>query len=194
MIKLVAITGKMGSGKTQVLNIFKSKGYKVLSADVIYHELLENQDFVLQISNAIGVEPININGKIVLDKKKVSSLVFADKEKLQTLNKTTHPKIMEELLDRANQYKGLVFCEIPLLQGSGYEKYFSVVIEVVREQEFSIKSASERDGVLEQEVLSRQKFQPKYENNCGITHIIINNNGSILDLEQKVTAIESKIC
>ena len=193
MTKLVAITGKMGSGKSQVLNIFKNKGYCVLSADKIYHELLEDKNFVVEISKTLCIEPIVVDGKTCLDKKKVASIVFADKQKLLLLNKTTHPKIMQELFDRANKVNGVVLCEIPLLQGSGYEKEFSVVIEVVRDEQESVVSAGLRDNLLQKQVADRQKFQPKYENNCGITHIIINNDGSILDLEQKVSAIENKI-
>ncbi len=193
MTKLIAITGKMGSGKSEVLNIFKNKGYSVLSADKIYHELLLEQDFILQISTALGIEPLKENGKLVLNKKLVSQMVFSNKEKLKILNQTTHPKIMQELFNRAKNLGEIVFCEIPLLQGSGYEKYFKVVLQVIRDNLSSVKGAVERDGICEQEVLSRQKFQPEYENICGITHIIINNNGSILDLEQKVSAIENKI-
>ncbi|MBO4962451.1 MAG: dephospho-CoA kinase [Clostridia bacterium] len=193
MSKLIAITGKMGCGKSLVLNIFSKKGYKVLSADKIYHELLLNQDFVKEISLAVGVEPLYVNGKATLDKVKVSKVVFSDKEKLEILNKITHPKIMQEMLNRANGFGGVVFCEVPLLQGSGYENSFSVVIEVKRQENLSSLDASKRDNILQTEVQKRQKFQPEYENLSGITHIIIYNNGSIIELEQKVSAIENKI-
>ena len=60
-------------------------------------------------------------------------------------------------------------------------------------ENLSSLDASNRDNILQTEVQKRQKFQPEYENLSGITHIIIYNNGSIIELEQKVSAIENKI-
>jgi len=194
MIKLVAITGKMGSGKTEVLKIFNSKGYSTFSADKIYHELLLNEDFVEEISSALGVEPIVENDKKVLNKKQISQKVFSSKETLETLNRVTHPVIMKELFARISKCNGVVFCEIPLLQGSGYEDKFDVVIEVVKDAKESVANASIRDNLSEREIILRQKNQPKYENKCGITHIIINNDKSLKDLINMVSAVEKQIC
>ena len=68
MIK-VAITGGIGSGKSTAAAILGEFGYKCVSADKIYHELLSDENFVEKISEHMGIEPIFCDGKKFLDKK-----------------------------------------------------------------------------------------------------------------------------
>ncbi|HBF44334.1 MAG TPA: hypothetical protein DDW16_01655, partial [Clostridiales bacterium] len=111
----IAITGKIGSGKTEVCNILKRNGCKVFSADEIYNELiLNNADFVLEISEKLGINPIKNGDKILLDKKSVSKIIFNDQSKRTLLNKITHEKVMQKLLSLTYGDE-VYFCEIPLL-------------------------------------------------------------------------------
>ncbi len=194
MKKLIAITGKIGSGKTSVLIYLKQKGYKVLSADKIYKEMLDtDQDFVQEICDALGVKPLKYQGKKYLDRIAVKQLVFTDKEKLQTLNKVTHAKIMQEMLNRANEFDGAVFCEVPLLAESGYDSYFNCVWEVVRQSDKRAYAVTERDDVSLDLVEKISKNQLSYEKKEGIEHTFIYNDSTLDELYKKVDALEKNI-
>ena len=54
----IAVTGGIGSGKSTVCKYISEKGYQVISCDDVYKELLQNEDFVLKISNKMNVPPI----------------------------------------------------------------------------------------------------------------------------------------
>ncbi len=194
MKKLIAITGKIGSGKTSVLIYLKQKGYKALSADKIYKEMLdENEEFVQEICTALDVKPLIYQGKKYLDRIAVKQMVFTDKEKLRILNNVTHSKIMGEMLRRANEFEGVVFCEVPLLAESGCDKYFNCVWEVVRDTSKRAYAVTERDDVSLDLVEKITKNQLPYEKKDGIEHTFIYNDSTLDELYKKVDALEKNI-
>ncbi len=194
MKKLIAITGKIGSGKTSVLIYLKQKGYKVFSADKIYKEMLdEDEEFVQEICSALGVKPLVYQGKKYLDRIAVKQLVFTDKEKLKTLNSVTHTKIMDEMLRRCKECEGIVFCEVPLLAESGCDSYFNAVWEVVRDTTHRVYAVTERDEVSLDLVEKISKNQRPYEKKEGIEHTFIYNDSTLEELFVKVDALEKNI-
>ena len=194
MRKAIAITGKIGSGKTSVLIYLKQKGHKVLSADLIYKNLLEtNEEFVQEICSALGVKPLVYEGKKMLDRIAVKQLVFSDKEKLALLNSVTHPKIMQQMILEANESEGVVFCEVPLLAESGCDKYFNAVWEVVRENNARLYSVTDRDDISFDMAEKITQNQKTYEIKEGIEHTFIYNNSSLEDLYKKVDALEKNL-
>ena len=123
MRKKIAITGGIGSGKSLLLGFARELGYKAFSCDEIYKELLEKDFYIqaLQRQFPIVVE----NGKI--NKRKLSEIVFNDKEKLKQLNEIAHPFILQELERQMNEAlteTSLVFAEVPVLFENGYEEDF----------------------------------------------------------------------
>lgn len=197
MKKLIAITGKIGSGKTSVLVYLKQKGYEVLSADLIYKELLETDEkFVEQICSALNVAPLIYQGKKMIDRIAIKQAVFTDKEKLNLLNQTTHPKIMQELINKAKKSEGIVFCEIPLLAealNAGLKIDLDGVWEVVRDNSQRLSSVADRDEVsldFAQKITQNQK---NYEKTNQTEHTFIYNDGTIDDLYKKVDALEKNL-
>lgn len=186
----IAITGKIGSGKSEVLKILRLKGYKTFSADEIYKSLLLDEEFVREISEKMGTAPIFCDGKLTIDRKAISRLVFSDKDKLKLLNSVTHPKIMDELL-RQTEGLSLCFCEIPLLaEVENYSDYFERVIEVVRPEAEVIKGVEKRDGLGEEQIKARLDNQKKLVLNQKAEHTFIYNDKTLSDLLEKVEALE----
>ena len=190
----IAVTGKMGSGKSEVLKALKSKGRFTLSADEVYSELLlSDKQFVLDISNAMGVKPVTVNGVLTIDRKAISEKVFSDKFALDKLNNLTHPKIMKEMLSRSESVP-VAFLEIPLLSAvPEYEKYFDKVIIVVRESDKIIKGVKQRDGLSPSDIKKRLSFQSDYIINSEIEHTFIYNDGDLPALYKKVEALEKTL-
>ena len=125
----IAITGGIGSGKSTVSKFIKQRGFNVISCDDIYRELLQKEYFLKELAKLFGDRAVS-NGK--LNRKYLSEIVFSDSEKLELLNRFTHPAIMRECFARMKDE--LNFCEIPLLFESGYQNLFDNVIVVLRDK------------------------------------------------------------
>lgn len=194
MKKLIAITGGIGSGKSLLTDYFASLGYAVLSADEIYSDLLKDECFVKGICDAVGVRAVLANGRYTLDRKAVAEKVFGNPAERKKLDDFTHDAIMSEMFSRANDCSGVVFCEVPLLFESGYDKYFDCVIVVFRNENERINSVVSRDNKsaeLVKEIIKNQYDYSKLAEN-GHT-IFVENNGTPRFLYEKANEIIEKI-
>lgn len=187
-MKKIAITGGIGSGKSTVSEIIRKMGYVVVSADKVYSELLLNEDFVKEICELMNISPIEKDGRITIDRKALSALVFSDKTQLSRLNDFTHPRIMDEIFRRSEGVEPLFFAEVPLLFERGYETGFDNVFVVRRQLDLRLSGTAKRDGKTEAEIRKVIDNQFDYEGNkSGYKSIIIENNGTIQELETEVS-------
>lgn len=187
-MKKIAITGGIGSGKSTVSEIIRKMGYVVVSADKVYSELLLNEDFVKEICELMNISPIEKDGRITIDRKALSALVFSDKTQLSRLNDFTHPRIMDEIFRRSEGVKPLFFAEVPLLFERGYETEFDNVFVVRRQLDLRLSGTAKRDGKTEAEIRKVIDNQFDYEGNkSGYKSIIIENNGTIQELKTEVS-------
>ncbi len=194
MKKLIAITGGIGSGKSLLTDYFASLGYAVLSADEIYSDLLKDEYFVKGICDAVGVLAVLVNGRYTLDRKAVAEKVFGNPAERKKLDDFTHGAIMREMFSRANDCSGVVFCEVPLLFESGYDKYFDCVIVVFRNENERISSVVSRDNKSEELVKEIIKNQYDYSKLAENGHtIFVENNGTPRFLYEKANEIIEKI-
>ena len=186
-MKKIAITGGIGSGKSTVSEIIRDMGYTVVSADKAYSELLLNEEFVKEICELMKISPIENDGRMTIDRKALSAIVFSDKNQLSRLNDFTHPKIMSEIFRRSEGVEPLFFAEVPLLFEGGYETEFDNVFIVRRRLDLRLLETMKRDGKTEAEVRKVIDNQFDYESNkCGNKSIIIKNDGTIDELKDKV--------
>ncbi len=184
-MKLIAITGGIGSGKSTVSKIIKELGYTVFSADEIYSNLILDENFVKSIYEVLNIK----TDDYVFDKKLVGEKVFSSKEMLKKLNDFTHPVIMEKMISLSKEAGGIVFNEVPLLFESGFENSYDDIIVVVRNLEDRLSSVAIRDKVSESEVLQKVKNQVNYENYINNAHTLINNDGNLVELSKKVKEV-----
>ena len=90
----VAITGSIACGKSTVTRYLKKKGYKVIDADKIGHDLLLDNSVVESLIKVFGDSILSDNK---IDRKKLGNIVFNCEKKLEVLNKIIHPKVREEI-------------------------------------------------------------------------------------------------
>ena len=186
----IAVTGGIGSGKSTVIDIISREGYKTVSLDKVYSELLDNPEFVREVCKITDTLPIEINGKVALDRKAVADKVFSDKKALEKLNEFTHKKVIETAFEEGGDD---AFYEVPLLFEGGYEKLFDKVIVLMRDKNKRLESAALRDGVSVEKEEKRAENQYDYENNDFSLHIVIVNDGDFKSLEEKVRKVLSEI-
>ena len=182
----VAITGGVGSGKSEVLKCISSLGYKTVNFDNVYSELLEDEAFVLKISKEMQVSPLYINGKACLDRENLSKKVFSDPNLLRKLNFLTHKCIFDSAFSKYTQ--GLVFYEVPVLFEGGYQTQFDYVFVVVRDLNSRINALKVRDNSTEEQINRKIRNQIDYENIDLSSHIVIENNSTFEDLKKCILA------
>ena len=183
--KLIAVTGGIGSGKSSALKIIKDAGYYTLSSDLIVSELYEKRR-VKKLLKTLFPDAVTGLIKLKIDRKKISQKVFFDKVLHKKLTALITPLVLEEILRKTAKKTGLLFVEVPLLFECGYEKNFDKVLIISRALSARIESIQKRSNLTEQEILARIKNQFDYDNADLSPYTVIENDGSINDLQDKI--------
>lgn len=188
----VAVTGGIGSGKSFFIEVLKEKGFSTLSCDQIAKDLFEKRTIKKKLKKLF---PSAVTGKIFLnvDRKKISDIVFIDKDALARLNALTHPIIISETIKSAKKLKSPVFVEVPLLFEGNYTSLFDKTVVVVRDKNARIESVVSRSNLSYTEVVSRMNNQVDYDTIDLSEYIVINNDGSRESLESNLYQILQKI-
>ena len=190
---IIGILGGIGSGKSTVAAEFVKLGCKVIDADKIAHELLEKETVREKIVSLFGQAILDSAGKI--DRRKVAEVVFADVDKLSSLNKTVHPLVLEraEVLikqyNRENQVKAIVL-DMPLLAEVGWAGRCNKLIFVDCKRQLRLDRAK-KVGFDENQFKIRENFQISLDNKAGLADNIIDNNSGFSALAKQVADIFS---
>lgn len=181
--KIYAVTGGIGSGKSEVAKIISSLGYPTFSCDEIYKTLLTETATVSAIEKAF---PNCVNNG-VLDRKQLSQEVFCSEKQLALLNSITHPLILERLFALAGKVNsGIVFAEVPLFFEANLKEMFNGAIVVKRNLQSRIASVISRSGLTEEDVINRINSQFCYDNADLSEFTVIENDGDLVALTNAV--------
>ena len=161
-LRIIGITGPIGSGKSYLLSLFKKEGFKTISADRVYH-ILTNKPTKLTsaICEEFGEGVLNTDGS--LNRAKLAEIVFNDKLKLERLNQITHSEVIDYIITRC--YRNLAggewttVVEVPMMFESGFDKKCSDVISVIADEQSRVKRIMKRNGFTEFEAIKRIKNQ-----------------------------------
>ncbi len=117
-MKVVGLTGNIGTGKSAIMKVAAKRGALTIDADKLVHGIQENnKDVQAAIGKAFGADVLLPNGKI--NRPKLGSIVFADPAKMKQLEGIIHPAVREEMTTLVeNATAPLVMIEaIKLLEG-----------------------------------------------------------------------------
>ena len=173
-MKIVGLTGGIGSGKTSILNLFKKNNIKCFNSDLIAKDLMEN-DLKDKIKIIFGSE-IYPRGK--LNRKKISDIVFNDREKLSLLNSTVHPEVRKKFKNfiKTNEKDKILVFETALLFETGFYKKCYFTILVIAPFQKRIERIIQRDNLLESEIIKRMEHQWSDKKKANLSDHIINND------------------
>jgi dephospho-CoA kinase len=174
-MKIVGLTGGIGSGKTTVLQYFMDIGTATYIADVEAKKLMNNDDELkFQIKQIFG-DKVYKNGNI--DRKYLANIVFNDALKLEKLNKLVHPKVQQHFKSFVEKSKNTILIyESAILFESGSNKLCDYIITVVADYETKIKRLKLRDGVSEDEIKARMQHQLNDDYKIAKANFVIENN------------------
>ncbi|OFY87951.1 MAG: dephospho-CoA kinase [Bacteroidetes bacterium RIFCSPLOWO2_12_FULL_35_15] len=187
----IGITGGIGSGKTTVCRLFELLGAHIFNADLEAKKMLDNDPEVKDaVLNKFGSAIIDNTG--IIDKKKLGTLVFNDKEKLEELNSIVHPAVAKHFEDWCLQQKSsnYILQEAAILFESGAFKQVEKVITVVAPLELKIKRAMQRDAVSREQVEERIKNQMSEDEKIKRSQFIIYNDEQQLLIPQVIAIHE----
>jgi len=193
---IIGILGGVGSGKSTIAAEFAKLGCKVIDADKIAHELLEQKAVKEKILSLFGEGILDSAGKI--DRKGLADIVFANADKLSSLNKIVHPFVLgraEELIkryNRQNQVKAIVL-DMPLLVEVGWAERCDKLIFVDCRRQLRVNRARKLGIFGENQLKIRENFQISLDNKINITDNIIDNNSGFSGLAKQVADIFSYI-
>ena len=168
----IALTGGIGTGKTYLSRHFVEMGIPVFYADVEAKKLYQDVDFVAELSRTFN-NVLLPDGTV--DLRKMGAIVFADEEKLQTLNKMIHPRVMQMFEEwAARQSSPTVIMETAIVYEGNLTGYFDKIIVADAPLELRIRRILQRDPHLtREEVLQRMARQMPQEEKCSRADLVI---------------------
>lgn len=182
-MKIIGLTGGIGSGKSTIAKVFIALGYPVYHADNRAKYLLENDENIkLRIKALLGNEAF-IGDKP--NRKFIAEAVFNNQLLLNGLNQIVHPAVKSDFIHwLSSQNSEIVFREAAILFESGSYSDCYRIINVSAPEPVRIKRVLERDGTNEEAVKSRIKNQISDEERIKRSHFVITNNDKQLVLPQ----------
>jgi dephospho-CoA kinase len=190
-MKVLGLTGGIGSGKSMVASMFAQLGADVIDADQLARDVVEpGQPALDEIATAFGRDILLPDGH--LDRGKLGRIIFADSVARGTLNAITHPRIRERMdaaiAERASR-PGIVIADIPLLYENERTGTVEAVIVVWVDHETQLRRLLERDGLTEEAARQRIAAQMPLDEKRARADAVIDNSGSRESTQRQVEAI-----
>lgn len=192
-MKVIGITGGIGSGKSTVSDYLSSLGYEIIDADGISRQLTGAGSPILQeLAEAFGTGIFT--GPGILDRKKLAEIVFRDPEKNRLLQSIVTVKVKELCGEKIRAYRNageesVVFLDVPLLYETGSEAMCDLVWYVTADREIRIRRVMKRDGSDRQQVIARMDSQMPEEEKRRRADCVIDNSGDLAGLRRRVDAL-----
>ncbi len=175
---LIAVVGGIGSGKSVVCRILSTMGYDVYDCDSRAKQIMDfSEEIKSRIASEISAEVITDGGQI--NRQLLASIVFTDNSLLTALNSIVHSAVIKDLMTWSNG-RSIAFVETAILYQSGLDKYVDEVWNVIAPLDMRVGRVCRRNGLSENEVVSRIKSQDSFVPKQRHTRVIdIVNDGSM---------------
>ena len=193
MGKIIGITGGIASGKSTVTNFLRQKGFEVVDADALVHQLQKPGGRLYQILVAhFGEKVLLEDGE--LNRSLLASLIFSNYEEREWSKQTQGQIIREELgflRDKLAQTENIFFMDIPLLFEQDYASWFDETWLVYVRRDTQLDRLMNRDQLSKESAETRLASQWPLEEKKKFATYILDNNGSREQLlSQVVTLLE----
>ena len=195
-MKVIGLTGGIGSGKSTVSQFLAELGAVVIDTDKVGHEALKpGGEAWQQVVNAFGEQIVTPPGDI--DRRKLGEIVFNDAEALAQLNRIVHPRIYDMVRDQLEEYRqegvGVLVLEVPLLVEAGWTSLVDEVWVTVASEATVLKRIKERTGLSEQESLARIRSQLPLEERISHADVAIDTDCSLDGLKAEIKELWQKL-
>lgn len=182
-MKVIGLTGGIGTGKSTVSAYLRQKNIPVIDADEIAREITAPGSPVLSdIRILLGDDVFHRDG--TLDRQKVAGKIFSDTQILKAYEKLTTEEAVRRCLNEAEAYRAdgefeTVVIDAPLLFECGMETYTDEDWVVDADLKVRIERVMKRDGLTEDAIMDRIRRQMSSEDKCAKADAVLNNSGSL---------------
>ena len=188
-MKVIGLTGGIGSGKSTVAQFLAELGTVIINADEVGHEIFQpGTEAWREVVAAFGPQIITRDN--VIDRGKLGTLVFSDVEARAKLNRIMHPPIYRMVKAQIDQCRrqgvGVVVLEAPLLLETGWSSLVDEVWVAAAFETTVLKRLRARSGLSEPASLARIRSQLPSEERIKHADVVIDNDGNLDELKAKV--------
>jgi dephospho-CoA kinase len=190
-MRVLGLTGGIGSGKSIVAQMFARLGAVVIDADQLAREVVEpGQPALQEIAATFGRDVLLPDGR--LDRPKLAGIIFADAVARAKLDAITHPRIrtrIDELIKARRSGPGVLIVDIPLLYENKRTRSVEKVIVVWVDPQTQLRRIRQRDGLSVEAARQRIAAQMPIEAKRARADHVIDNSGTKEDTRRQVEAI-----
>lgn len=193
-MKIIGLTGGIGSGKSTVAQLFVEEGFPLIDADVIAREVVAaGQPALQELADVFGADILEPSGE--LNRQLLAQRAFVDRETTDKLNAITHPRIQQRTQELFDAYREkdveAVIYDMPLLVDNGLDRAMDWVIVVDVTAEERIRRVVEYRGLDEEDAQRRVKAQIPDGLRLAAADSVIDNNAAIDNLKPQVDQLIS---
>ena len=194
-MKIICLTGGIGSGKSTVAEFLYKKGFPVYNSDTRAKELMNSSEILkAKIIDLLGVESYQDNQ---LNKRFVGEKIFKNHTLLKQLNAVVHPEVKKDFTNWIEQQKKnrFKYCikESALLFESNTFNVCDSIILITASEEIRIQRIIKRDKISREQVMERIKSQLPESQKSGLSDYVIYNEGDLFSLERDLDNVLQQI-
>jgi dephospho-CoA kinase len=204
-MKVIGLTGGVGSGKSTVSQFLAELGAVIIDADKVGHEALKpDTELWRDVVSAFGSQILTPDGEI--DRKKLGDIVFGNPELLSRLNQIMHPRMYNMVKAQIEECRrqgvkvvvleAPLLIDVPLLMKAGKPSLLDEVDEVwvtIAPESIVLRRLKEKFGLSEPESLARIRSQLSSEERIRHADVVINTDCSLGELKQKVKGLWQRV-
>ncbi len=192
---VVGLTGSIATGKSTVVEWFKTKQVPVIDADQIARDIVEpGRPMLMRLKETFGEAIIQADGS--LDRALLGQMIFNDDTLRQTLDELMHPAIVKEIISQRDAYikqgEPLIILDIPLLFEGGLTDLVDRILVVYTTEAVQRERLMKRNNLSKQEAEKRTKAQWSIEKKKQLATDVIDNNGSLAHTYQQCEALHER--
>jgi len=189
-MKIIGITGGIGTGKSTVSAMLRERGWPVYSSDETARTLMAEDE-------QVQGEVVRVFGEGAADRKVLAEMVFGattkHDEARAALEKIIHPRVMQVHMEQIEKHRAegspLVAIESALLFEVGLEEGFDFIVVIDAPEELQIRRAASRSALSEAAVRARIAVQMPIEEKRRGADFIIDNKGTLDELRNAVEVV-----
>jgi len=195
-MKVIGLTGGIGSGKSTVAQFLAELGAVILDADKIGHEVFRpDSGGWREIVAAFGKQILASDGNI--DRKKLGDIVFGNAESLSRLNQIMHPRMYDVVKAQLEEYRRqgmrVVVLEAALLLETGWTSLVDEVWVTTASESTVLKRLEERTGLSQAESLARIRSQLPSAERARHADVVINTDCGLDESKSKVKELWQRL-